>query len=63
MTYAYDIMKDTFCTYCQKQFANPKNMHRHIFKIHPHSWARYSIQDRLRGTDDYVREGKIVYQK
>jgi len=55
-------MTDKFCTYCQEIFQNPKNMHRHLFVKHPHSYATESVRNKLRGTDEYVRKGKLPYE-
>jgi len=29
----------TFCIYCQKQYANPRNLRKHIEKKHPGTYA------------------------
>jgi hypothetical protein len=41
---AYDILKDDFCLYCQRQFKSSQNMQRHVAKYHPRSLAQESIE-------------------
>jgi hypothetical protein len=40
----YDILEDTFCLYCQRQFTSPKRLQNHVALKHPGSYADISIQ-------------------
>ncbi len=50
----YDIAKETFCIYCQKQFASVKNFRRHVLTQHAHTYAESSLIQRLQ---ELEREG------
>lgn len=39
----YDILRETFCIYCQRQFASPANLQRHVLNKHPNTYASSSI--------------------
>lgn len=34
-----DLTRDTFCIYCQREYANHANLVRHIARKHPGTYA------------------------
>jgi len=52
----YNILEDTVCTYCQKDFITPKKLQNHIAKEHPNTYAAYSIENALANT--VMKKGK-----
>jgi hypothetical protein len=40
----YDILTDTFCLYCQRDFPTPEAMQAHVEKKHPGTHAYVSIE-------------------
>lgn len=42
----YDILQDTFCTYCQVDFDSPEAMQDHVMTEHADTYAAASIRRR-----------------
>lgn len=40
----YDILKETFCIYCQKYFGNPNELQAHVMRDHSGTFAASSIR-------------------
>lgn len=47
----YDIMKDTFCIYCQEEHETPQKLQEHVTQVHPGTYAANAILDRKRKGD------------
>jgi hypothetical protein len=39
----YNILEETLCLYCQREYARPANLQKHVLKKHPHTNASESI--------------------
>jgi hypothetical protein len=40
---AYNILKETYCVYCQKEFASPKRLQKHLGLKHVGTYAHASM--------------------
>lgn len=56
----YDILQDTLCLYCQKTFASPGRLQRHVLTKHPGTYAANAIEEaRQEALDDAAAEDVI----
>lgn len=40
---ADDILTQTFCIYCQKEFDSPRRLQTHVMMVHPDTYAASAI--------------------
>jgi hypothetical protein len=39
---------DAFCIYCQREYASPRNLWRHVLRMHPDTAAADAVRGELR---------------
>lgn len=52
--YKYDILRETFCIYCQRDFTSPKRLQNHVLGQHPQTYASTAIEQALQESGSRV---------
>lgn len=43
---------ETFCVYCQKEYASPDNLNRHVLRQHPGTYRANAVTEELKSQYD-----------